>query len=84
MSKAVCKQVMALVQLPLCHHNNIMTVLELEHFANVVSHFPVESRKEFGLIVCENVIDHNTLLDDPDVVCLQPHLHSSRFVPSMF
>ncbi len=68
MSKAVGKQLLSLVQLPVCHHNNIMTVLELEHFANVVAHFPVETRKEFGMIVCENIIDHNTLLDDPDAV----------------
>ena len=57
-----------MLQIPLSHHNDIQKVLELENFYPLCEHLGPNARKEFGMIVCENVIDHLTTLDDPDKV----------------
>jgi vacuolar protein sorting-associated protein 35 len=67
-SAAVSKELLRLLKIPVDSYNNVLTVLELKHFAPLFDHFNYAARKEMSLYVVNNVLEHGTLIPTQEKV----------------
>ena len=62
------KELLHLLKIPVNTYNNVLTVLELSHFAPLFDHFNYAARKEMSLYVVNNVLEHGTLIPTQEKV----------------
>ncbi|XP_023678494.2 vacuolar protein sorting-associated protein 35-like [Paramormyrops kingsleyae] len=61
-SSAVSKELMRLLKIPVDIYNNILTVLQLQHFHPLFEYFDYESRKIMSSYMLGNTLDNNTVI----------------------
>nr|XP_002740147.1 PREDICTED: vacuolar protein sorting-associated protein 35 [Saccoglossus kowalevskii] len=58
-SSAVCKELSRLLKIPVDNYNNLLTVLQLKHFAPLFEFFDYESRKIMAAYVINNALENS-------------------------
>ena len=56
----VCKEMLRLMKIPVDAYNNVLSVLELEHYACLFGYFDYEARKIMSVYTVTNVLDNET------------------------
>ena len=56
----VSKELMRLMKIPVDNYNNILTVLELEHFGPLFEYFDYQSRKVMSSYIITNALENET------------------------
>ena len=56
-NNAVSKELTRLLKIPVDSYNNVLTLLQLEHFAPLFDYFDYSSRKEMSLYVVNNAVE---------------------------
>lgn len=64
MSRELCR----LMKLPVDYFNNILTILELKHYASVMECFDYTGRKTLALYLVNNVLNTNTFIPTQELV----------------
>ncbi|XP_035680278.1 vacuolar protein sorting-associated protein 35-like isoform X2 [Branchiostoma floridae] len=59
-SSAVSKELSRLLKIPIDSYNNVLTVLELKHFAPLFEYFDYDSRKNMSIYVVNNCLENGT------------------------
>lgn len=59
---AVSKELMRLLKIPVDIYNDILTVLQLQHFHPLFEYFDYESRKIMSSYMLGNTLDNNTVI----------------------
>jgi hypothetical protein len=64
----VSKELMRLMKIPVDSYNNILTVLELQHFGPIFDYFDYQSRKIMCSYLINNVLENETCIPTQEQV----------------
>lgn len=64
----VSKELMRLMKIPVDTYNNILTVLQLQHFGPMFEYFDYQSRKVMSCYIINNALDNETLIPSQEQV----------------
>ncbi|XP_075218670.1 vacuolar protein sorting 35 isoform X2 [Lycorma delicatula] len=67
-NSAVSKELSRLLKIPIDHYNNVLTVLELAHFAPLLEYFDYLGRKSIAVYIVNNVLNSETFIPTPEEV----------------
>ena len=67
----VSKELMRLMKIPVDSYNNILTVLELEHFGPLFEYFDYQSRKVMSSYIISNALENETSIPTQEQVMVQ-------------
>ena len=64
----VSKELMRLMKIPVDSYNNILTVLQLQHFGPLFEYFDYQSRKVMSCYIIANALDNETCIPTQEQV----------------
>lgn len=64
----VSKELMRLMKIPVDSYNNILTVLELQHFGPLFEYFDYQSRKVMSCYIISNALENETCIPTQEQV----------------
>ena len=64
----VSKELMRLMKIPVDSYNNILTVLQLQHFGPLFEYFDYQSRKVMSSYIIANALDNETCIPTQEQV----------------
>lgn len=64
----VSKELLKLLKIPVQHYNNILTVLELKHFGNLMNFCDYNSRKSMSCFLINNALENETYIPTQEQV----------------
>lgn len=64
----VSKELMRLMKIPVDTYNNLLTVLQLQHFGPMFEYFDYQSRKIMSCYIINNALENETLIPSQDQV----------------
>lgn len=64
----VSKELMRLMKIPVDNYNNILDVLELQHFGPLFEYFDYQSRKVMSCYLITNALDNETAIPSQEQV----------------
>ncbi|GIY05603.1 vacuolar protein sorting-associated protein 35 [Caerostris extrusa] len=64
----VSKELLKLLKIPVQHYNNILTVLELKHFGNLMNFCDYNSRKSMSSFLVNNALENETYIPTQEQV----------------
>lgn len=64
----VSKELMRLMKIPIDNYNNILTVLQLQHFGPLFEYFDYQSRKVMSCYLISNSLDNETYIPSQELV----------------
>ncbi|XP_052274611.1 vacuolar protein sorting-associated protein 35-like isoform X3 [Dreissena polymorpha] len=64
----VSKELMRLMKIPIENYNNVLTVLELQHFGPLFEYFDYQSRKAMSCFLISNALENETNIPTQDQV----------------
>lgn len=67
---AVSRELCCLMKLPVDYFNNILTILELKHYASLMECFDYKGRKTLALYLVNNVLNTCTFIPTQELVCI--------------
>ena len=74
---AVSKELMRLMKIPVDSYNNILTVLQLQHFGPLFEYFDFQSRKTMSSYIIVNALDNETEIPTQEQVGFQTEIMES-------
>lgn len=67
-SSGVGKEMMHLLRLPVDQYNNVLTVLQLEHYTPLLQCFDYHGRKTLSVYLINNALNSDTYINTPEQV----------------
>lgn len=67
-SSLVSKELMRLLKIPVDNYNNILTVIQLEHFGKLLDYFDYKGRKAVSTYLVNNALENETPIPTPEQV----------------
>lgn len=58
----VAKELMKLLKIPVDNYNNILTVLKLHHYVDLMKHLNYYDRKSLSVYILNNILDNETII----------------------
>ena len=58
------------MKIPIDNYNNILTVLQLQHFGPLFEYFDYQSRRVMSCYIITNALENDTAIPGQDPVCL--------------
>jgi len=95
-NSAVSRELTKLMKIPVDNYNNLLTVLELQHYAPLLDTFDYHGRKNLAAYIVTNALDNETLIPTQEQVrnlctgsfvvkeCSLPWLSAFPFIGSFF
>ncbi|GAU98388.1 hypothetical protein RvY_09543 [Ramazzottius varieornatus] len=65
---AVSKELLKLLKVPLDHYKDILTVLRLQHYSNLLKYLNFKPKKEISLNVIRSIVDNATVISNLEEV----------------
>lgn len=65
---SVAKELLKLLKIPVQHYNNILTVLKLEHFGNLMDFCDYQNRKAMSSFLINNALENETFISTQEQV----------------
>lgn len=59
---SVSRELSRLMKIPIDHYNNLLTVLQLQHYAALMEHFDYQGRKSLAMYLINNALDNDTVI----------------------
>lgn len=57
---------MRLMKIPIDNYNNLLTVLELQHYATLMAYLSYQDRKNLAIYLLNNALDNDTVIPTPE------------------
>lgn len=65
---SVSRELSRLMKIPVDHYNNLLTVLQLQHYAALMEHFDYQGRKSLAMYLLNNALDNDTVIPTQEQV----------------
>lgn len=62
----VSRELMRLMKIPIDNYNNLLTVLELQHYATLMAYLSYQDRKNLAIYLLNNALDNDTVIPTPE------------------
>lgn len=62
MNSQVAKELQKLLKIPINHYNNLLTILQLQHYSLLMQHLDYAGRKYLSIYILNNALDNETII----------------------